>query len=223
VYESILVEITEGKLGIDSRLIQEDIAEALGVSRQPVQQALLRSRGLLCDAPGRGLMLAPLNADYVRDLLEVRATLEGLAAAKAAKIPSGLAEAEGAALIARGRAAVKAGSIAAMTAADMEFHYFLYRLSDNPLVGELCTPHWSYLRSVMSDVLRGQTPSDVWDQHEDILTAVSAGNSALAETAARQHILIAAEVLVERLSRRAQARGKPVPEPPGRRSLQPVI
>jgi DNA-binding GntR family transcriptional regulator len=49
VYESILAEITEGKFGLDSRLIQEELAEALGVSRQPVQQALLllRSRGRL--------------------------------------------------------------------------------------------------------------------------------------------------------------------------------
>ena len=54
VYESILTEITEGRLGLDSRLIQEELAETLGVSRQPVQQALvlLRSRGLLRDAPG---------------------------------------------------------------------------------------------------------------------------------------------------------------------------
>ena len=57
VYESILTEITEGRLGLDSRLIQEELAETLGVSRQPVQQALLllRSRGLLRDAPGARL------------------------------------------------------------------------------------------------------------------------------------------------------------------------
>ncbi|MFN8753735.1 MAG: GntR family transcriptional regulator, partial [Betaproteobacteria bacterium] len=41
VYEAILSDITEGRFGSESRLIQEDIAAALGVSRQPVQQALL--------------------------------------------------------------------------------------------------------------------------------------------------------------------------------------
>jgi DNA-binding GntR family transcriptional regulator len=208
VYESILTEITEGKLGQDKRLIQEEIAAALGVSRQPVQQALLllRSRGLLRDAPGRGLMVAPLDPHYVRNLLEVRATLEGLAAARVALYAPELARDEGNALLARGRAALKARSIAQMTAADIEFHYFLYRLSGNPLIGEICTPHWSYLRLVMGEVLRGQTPSDIWDQHETILDAVVSGNAERAEQVARHHIAHAADVLVARLGERQTAK-----------------
>ena len=41
VYESILTGITEGRLGLDSRLIQAELAKTLGVSRQPVRQTLL--------------------------------------------------------------------------------------------------------------------------------------------------------------------------------------
>lgn len=41
VYEAILAGISEGKVVADSRLIQEELAESLGVSRQPVQQAPL--------------------------------------------------------------------------------------------------------------------------------------------------------------------------------------
>ena len=87
VYESILSEISAGKFGLDTRLIQEELAESLGVSRQPVQQALLllRSHAILRDAPGRGLMVAPLDADYVRNLYEVRAMLDGLASSNAAE------------------------------------------------------------------------------------------------------------------------------------------
>jgi hypothetical protein len=40
VYEAILSEIMDGKFGPDARLVQEELAEAFGVSRQPVQQAL---------------------------------------------------------------------------------------------------------------------------------------------------------------------------------------
>ena len=68
VYEAILSEITEGKLPPNSRLIQDELAEVYGVSRQPVQQALLllRNKGVLVDAPGRGLIVAPLDLDYVQ-------------------------------------------------------------------------------------------------------------------------------------------------------------
>ena len=64
------VVYTEAHLGHNP---QEEIAESLGVSRQPVQQALLllRSDGLVRDASGRGLIVAPLELDFVREVFEV--------------------------------------------------------------------------------------------------------------------------------------------------------
>lgn len=222
VYEAILSEISAGKFGPDNRLIQEELAESLGVSRQPVQQALLllRSHGLLRDAPGRGLMVAPLDPDYVRNLYEVRGVLDGLASGKAAERSSDLARKEGPAFIARGREAVESRSIARMITADMDFHFFLYGLSGNPLVAETSAAHWSYLRRVMGEVLlHGETPGEIWDQHEAILNAVIAADPREAETIARHHISHASDTLAARLadypriepiaaaSRRARARG----------------
>ncbi len=87
VHEAILQEISSGKLAPGTRIIQEQIAAELGVSRQPIQQALLllRNQGLLRDAPGRGLIVAPLDPDYIRQMYEIRAVLEGLAFRKAAE------------------------------------------------------------------------------------------------------------------------------------------
>ena len=203
VYQAILSEISEGKFGLDSRLIQEEIAESLGVSRQPVQQALLllRSHGLLRDAPGRGLMVAPLDPEHVRNLYEVRGMLDGLASSKAAERSSDLARKEGPTFIERGREAVASRSIARMIATDMDFHFFLYSLSGNPLVAEMSAAHWSYLRRVMGEVLlHGETPGDIWDQHEAILNAVIAADPNEAETIARHHISQASETLTTGLA-----------------------
>ncbi len=62
VKDALLEEITSGKLSPGERIIQEQIAQALGVSRQPVQQALLllRNQGVLKDAGGRGLIVVSL-------------------------------------------------------------------------------------------------------------------------------------------------------------------
>ncbi|UCH47462.1 MAG: GntR family transcriptional regulator [Betaproteobacteria bacterium] len=202
VYEAILSDITAGKFGHDARLIQEDLAESLGVSRQPVQQALLllRNHGILRDAPGRGLMVAPLEAEFVRNLYEVRAVLDGLASGKAAERGREIAEKDGPSLIARGRAAVASGSISKMIGADMDFHFFLYALSHNPMIAETSLPHWSYLRRVMGEVLlHGETPAEIWDQHEAILNAVIAGDPQDAERLARDHIARASETLTARL------------------------
>ncbi len=214
VHESILSEISEGKFGPDSRLIQEVLAESLGVSRQPVQQALLllRSQGVLRDAPGRGLMVAPLEPDHVRNLFEVRAVLDGLASARAAEVAAAAAKKAGPAYIARGRAAMKNRSIAQMTAADMDFHFFLYSLSGNPLIAEVCTPHWIYLRRLMGEVLRrGQAPDDIWDQHEAILKAVIAGDAGKAESLARHHIAHASRLLAGSVEMHSPVAAAPMP------------
>ncbi len=203
VYEAILSDISAGKFGHDNRLIQEELAESLGVSRQPVQQALLllRNHGLLHDAPGRGLMIAPLDPDHVRDLYEIRGMLDGLAASKAAVRGRDRARKEGPGFIERGRAAIATSSIARMIATDMDFHFFLYELSGNSLVAEVSARHWSYLRRVMGEVLlHGEAPTDIWNQHEAILDAVIAGDSAAAEQLSRHHISHATEQLTARVA-----------------------
>lgn len=203
VYEAILSDVTAGKFEDDSRLIQEELAESLGVSRQPVQQALLllRNHGILRDAPGRGLMVAPLEEEFVRNLYEVRAVLDGLASSKAAERDPEAARKDGPTYIRHGREAVASRSISKMIAADMDFHFFLYGLSQNPLIAETSAPHWSYLRRVMGEVLlHGETPGDIWDQHEAILNAVIAGDANEAGRLARGHISHASETLGERFA-----------------------
>ena len=205
VYEAILSEIMDGKFGPDARLVQEELAENFGVSRQPVQQALLllRSQGILTQAPGRGLMVSALDAKRVRDLYEVRGALDGLASAKAAERGSATARAEGAQYIERGQAAVESKSIARLVNADMDFHFFIYRLSGNSHVAETCAPHWSYFRCVMGAVLLdGETPGDIWNQHEAILDAIIDGDAASAEQLSRHHISHASSTL--RQNMRAQ-------------------
>ena len=66
VHEALVSESSARKLKPGERIIQEQIAQVLGVSRQPVQRALLlRNQGLLRDALGRGLIVAPIDLDQV--------------------------------------------------------------------------------------------------------------------------------------------------------------
>ena len=202
VHGAILAEIAEGKLLPGARIIQEQIAHDLGVSRQPVQQALflLRNQGVLRDAPGRGLIVAPMDLDYVENMYEMRAVIEGLACRRAAQMNAERARKQGPALIRSGRSAVKQGSVAALIAADMKFHAFIYELSENPLIAPAMEAHWSYTQRVMGEVLmRDEKPRDIWDQHEAILEAIGAGKAPIAENAAREHITQASWFMVQRL------------------------
>ena len=113
VVNAIVSEIVDGELPSNSRLIQDELARAYGVSRQPVQQALLllRDRGLVREAPGRGLIVSPIDPDFVGKLYEVRAMLDGLAARLAAERGAERAKIEGPAYLDAGRAAVASGSL----------------------------------------------------------------------------------------------------------------
>jgi DNA-binding GntR family transcriptional regulator len=202
VRAAILGEIASGQFAPGDRIIQEQIAKTLGVSRQPVQQALLllRNEGALKDAPGRGLIVAPLVADEVQHMYDMRAVVEGLASRLAAELNAQRAAKLGPALIEAGRKAVASGSVAKMVAADMRFHEFIYSLSGNPLIAPAMAAHWTHTQRVMGEVLiKDETPRDIWDQHAAILTAVADGDKVRAEKLARSHISEAARFMVTRL------------------------
>jgi DNA-binding GntR family transcriptional regulator len=209
VVNAIVSEIVDGELPANARLIQDELAKAYGVSRQPVQQALLllRDRGLVREAPGRGLIVSPLDVGFVRNLYDIRAMLDGLAARMAAESSSERAKTEGPAYLEAGRAAVRSGSLHEQIEADMRFHAFIDELSGNPLIGETTAPHWPYLRRVMGEVLRddAQMPQTILQEHVAILDAIIAGNGTEAEGLSRNHILRAANIFVQRLQARQDA------------------
>ena len=204
VQDAILAEIASGKLPPGTRIIQEQIAQELGVSRQPVQQALLvlRNLGVLREAPGRGLQVAALDLDHVRNMYDMRAMIEGLAFRQAAKRNAARAAEEGRAYIDTGRDAVAQGDVAHMIQADMAFHAFIYSLSENPLIALSMDAHWTNTQRVMGEVLmRDERPRDIWDQHEALLDAVVAADGRKAERLAREHIEQAAAFMIQRLQR----------------------
>lgn len=227
VVEAITSEIVSGALPSNARLIQDDLARAYGVSRQPVQQALLllRNGGLVRDAEGRGLVVAPLDATFIRNLSEIRAVIEGLAGRLAAINGRERARIEGPRFIAAGHEAVKSGAVDRQTEADMAFHGFLSEISGNPLISETTAPHWPSLRRVMGEVLRDDVgmPTNIWDEHAAILDAVIKGDGETAERLSRDHILRAAGIFVARLKAQQDEEGRQngrrrIKRPPARAS-----
>jgi len=86
VLERLRHLILTGEYGPNDRLIEEQLAERLGVSRTPVRQALtmLEAEGLVVIAPNRGAMVASFGVEEVWDIYDLRAVLEGYAARRAA-------------------------------------------------------------------------------------------------------------------------------------------
>ncbi|MBK0399783.1 GntR family transcriptional regulator [Limibaculum sp. M0105] len=214
-YQAILDQICTGALTPGTHLVQEQLAARLGVSRQPIQQAmaLLKSDGLVQEIGGRGLCVAPLDLDAMRERYEVRAALDALAARLAASRAAAAQEVAreigrgGSEIIAAGETATAAGDIPRMVERDVAFHRYLYEVSGNGLVAATAEPHWRYLRRVMGDVLRhAEDGGSIWEQHAEILDAVVAGNADEAAARATAHVERAARRLSAALSGQADGR-----------------
>lgn len=217
VRDALLGEIASGVLRPGERIIQEQIAQALGVSRQPVQQALmlLRNQGVLREAGGRGLIVTPLDPDHVHHVYQIRSAIEGLACRLAAEHQAEQARRLGPALIEAGRKAVASSSVPRMIAADIRFHEFLYGLTGNPLIAPAMDIHLTYTQRAMGEVLvRDQSPRDIWDQHAAILEAIAAGNADEAERRSRAHLMQACGFMVSRLKELAKGAEPTLAEAP---------
>lgn len=196
VCAALVDAISAGRFAPGERLTQEDIARRLSVSRQPVLQALrlLKRDGLVQDAPGRGVMVTPLDATTIARVYAVRGVLDALAAKLAAQQRVVLDPA----LIAAGRRAVKGRQVQAMIDADLAFHQAIYAASGNPLLASSAAVHWLHVRRAMGAVLqRSNLRQTVWDEHEAITKAIAAGRGAEAERLMAAHTRQAAAHMVE--------------------------
>ncbi len=194
-YRAILDAICEGRLEPGERLTQESVAARLSVSRQPVGQALLllKQQKFLTEAGRRGLMVAPLDRDFMRWIYELRLGIDPLAVSLASARVDAAAIAEGERIVAAGHRAVEDGEIAPLIAADMQFHMYVYELSGNRLFVDTMGELWNHLRRAMREVLqhRGYRKA-IWDEHAAILRAMAAGDGDAAAALARAHLTNAA-------------------------------
>ena len=171
VYQALLDAISGGTLAPGLRITQDELAARFSVSRQPVLQALrlLKQDGLVLDAPGRGLLVAPLEPRAIDHFYQIRGALDALAAQLAAERGAVLDPG----LIERGRQAASGHSVAAMIDADIAFHRAIYAASGNPLIERSAQPHWVQLKRVMGAVLQSSRQrAPLWDEHERIADAI---------------------------------------------------
>jgi DNA-binding GntR family transcriptional regulator len=211
VHRAMLDAIVDGSLAPGARLTQEEIAEQLAVSRQPVLQALrlLKRDGLVQDAPGRGVIVAPLDAELIARIYEVRGALDALAARLAAQRRASLDPG----LLERGRRAARGRDVRAMIDADIAFHSAIYDASGNPLIGQSALAHWAHLRRVMGASLQSLAHrGTIWDEHAAIADAIAAGDEALAAELISRHAHGASHNLRARLAdvlAPSSAKGRP--------------
>lgn len=136
--------IVSGELRAGEQIKQDSLAEQLGTSRVPLREALkiLEGEGPVSYLPHRGYFVAELSADDLVEIYRIRQLLEDEAVSVA--IPrltaSNLQELERA--MQAVEAAGEAGDIAAITAANRQFHFLLIEVAGLPRLTRLIRQLW---------------------------------------------------------------------------------
>jgi DNA-binding GntR family transcriptional regulator len=210
VYARILEAITDRTLPPGHRIRQNEFAEKLGVSRQPVSHALhlLHRQGLLAESGRRGFEVTQLDPARIRQLYEVRGAMDALAA----RLAAGRVKSDAAgrkqleAALQAGRGTDKTTPLSQLIALDVAFHSAIYRLAGNPVIEETIAPQWPHMRRSMAAVLTELDYRDsAWTEHQAIAAHILAGNAKAAEAAALAHAQTAGHKTEERLRALEQA------------------
>ncbi|MET0705983.1 MAG: GntR family transcriptional regulator [Tardiphaga sp.] len=205
VYARILEAIIDRTLPPGHRIRQNELAEKLGVSRQPVSHALhlLHRQGLVAESGRRGFEVTQLDPQRIRQLYEVRGAIDALAARLAAgwAKTDDAARAQLEAALQAGRAITRQTPLAQLIGLDVDFHRAIYRLSGNPAIEEMIAPQWPHMRRSMATVLAElDYRESAWAEHETIAAHVFSGNAKAAETAALAHAIGAGRMTEEKLN-----------------------
>ncbi|QCX80106.1 HTH-type transcriptional regulator McbR [Streptomyces sp. YIM 121038] len=188
VYEALLELITTRALRPGQHLVESELAGHLGVSRQPVREALqrLNTEGWVDLRPAQGAFVHEPTEEEADQLLTVRTLLEAEAARLAAANAGSAGIAALEELCARGESAVAAGDVDLVVATNAAFHAKVMELAGNVVLAELAGRVDGRVRWYYTPVAR-QRGIRSWVEHRELIAAIAARDEARATAVMRAH------------------------------------
>ena len=205
-YQAIRDAIQDGALTPGRRVPELDLCSWLKCSRTPVREALrrLQSEGMLQPSPGGGLAVAQHDLRAVAELYDLRESLEGTAAALAARGADPTEIRVMQAMLASHRDLPHEPKVHARE--NTVLHEHIYRAAHNRfLLKSLQSLHENVvLLGGTTFAAPGRIP-EAMDEHEAIIAAIARRDAAEAEALARQHVRRGRELRVGSLAAASQA------------------
>lgn len=196
-YSVIREAIVTGSFSPGMRLRQDELAEAIGVSRMPIRSALMQldSEGLVDFQAHRGAVVRSLRPEQVREIYELRSLLETYALRKAMRRMTPERAAELKALAARLDAAHEGPHF---LEARVAFYHELYGGSEQPLLID----HIDRLRNYVGRYMLGRRVVGALDHgHGKLLEYIEQGNEDAAVAWLQMHLADVCNELIARLEK----------------------
>ncbi len=216
VVDAIREAILSGKLAPGTRLIEDDLASRLAVSRGPIRQALfkLQQEGLVAHETHRGATVASVSPGDIEEIYSLRTALERLAIDQACKraTPEDLAPLDAILLLFQStpRTSITRKKVAEF---DIDFHDAIFRAAHHNRLYRT----WESLRSqvMVFLLLRDALPDDYLDSwyrdHSRLLEAVRSRDVERATATIEEHIGSAYKRLLVMLAKNGRLPSEPAP------------
>lgn len=191
VFNTLRQAILKGELAPGERLMEIQLAERLGVSRTPIREAIrkLELEGLVLMVPRKGAEVAKISEKSLRDVLEVRRSLEELAIELACQRMSQEAVEELEKKQEEFKSAVENGSAMDIAETDEAYHDVIYKGTCNDrlvqMINNLREQMYRYRLEYIKDEDKRQI---LLLEHDNILKAVRQRKVQEAKEAMREHI-----------------------------------
>lgn len=204
IFTSLREAIIVGELKPGERLMEVQLAEKMGVSRTPVREAIrkLELEGLVVMLPRKGAHVADLSAKDIMDVLEIRATLDGLASALAALRITDEELKDLKHVQAQFIGYVEKDNLQGSVKKDVEFHDIIYRAARNDKLMQITGNLWEQVQRFRVIYIKDFSNSrDIAREHNDILEAICARDVEKARLCAQSHIKEQEEKIIAAINR----------------------
>ena len=189
-YDTIREAILSGRYPPGQRLIADEVAKELGVSRMPVREALhqLEATGLVSVTPHRGAVVNELSEVEVVEIYHIRAVLDGLAARLATPLLTQADHARINALLDEMASAAQVKDLDRLLRVNRDFHMVIWQAAHAPRLQELLENLYDASQRLrnLSLILPGRLEKLTQD-HRLIAEALAAGDASAAERYANEH------------------------------------
>jgi DNA-binding GntR family transcriptional regulator len=209
VADEIRTMIINGELQQGERLFEDRLAEYLGVSRNPVREAIraLEGTGLVEVISRRGAYVSKLDPMKIRQLLELRSVIEAYAAEQAAHNRNDDDLERLRSILDGGRKASANNDLVTAAARHREFHIAIEDASGNEYLGTVVAPMRHQTELVFS-MLADSRGLMGWDEHQAILDAIERGDAEHARVCTFEHMASVMRDLAETTSKVPAAQTK---------------
>jgi len=192
VFQTLRQAILREDLAPGERLMEIPLANKLGVSRTPLREAIrmLEQEGLVVMIPRRGAQVAGISEKSLRDVLEVRKSLEKLAVELACERMTEENMKEMNRAEEAFSAAVHEGDALRIAETDEQFHDVIYNSTGNTkLVQLLNNLREQMYRYRLEHIKDEKSRLSLLEEHQRMMTALRSRDVELAKKAAGEHIV----------------------------------